>query len=223
MDRKRSLDDKVPSQHSHHNPHGQGQQKRSRGRPRQNKPPLITEMNIPLLESIAMSGISGSEKLTQQIFAALMTNDPLNLNDIVLVTRTHMSVEAVQSLLDVMYLLGVVEKLCLQSDKPESLSGYVDTTSLPTVYYTLKGYCRCSEGVDVRKINTSKVLEAKTSSIEALEQRIETLHALTNKEMTVRERTCALKEFVHSSLSQNELLGMDPLYNLLKTALSSAV
>lgn len=213
MDRKRavSIDDK----HYLTSVHPGGEQKRSRGRPRQSKFPIGYDM--PLLHE-PVSVTSGTEKLTQQIIAALMTNDPLELDDILFVTRTQFTAEAVQGILDVLYVLGVIVRLNHSDSKEDNT-----TPQQKAVLYTLRGFCRCSEGLDARRLNTVEHTEARIASVEALEKRIIALHTMTGGEMSVKDRTALFKSHVQSSLQENKLLGLDPLYAVLHNTLASMV
>lgn len=158
-----------------------------------------------------------------QILTALQTNDPIDLADIMVITKTHYTSDVVLSVLDLLHIMGVVVKLQVREEH-SSESGVlplVPKKRTKDVYYALAGYCRCSDSVDLRRI--SQHLEAKTASIAATEKRVAALRELTGKEMSPSERVAALKSFVQSSLIENKALAADPLYVLLNNVLASSV
>jgi hypothetical protein len=155
-----------------------------------------------------------------------MTNDPLDLGDIMISTRTHFTADVVQGILDVLVITGLVSRLYLRDagtndeDSLDILAKEKKRTNMS--YYALKGYCRCSEGVDVRKLNNPQTTEAKLADIKELEIRIQALQELTlSTNMSSRERAQALKNIMQKSLIENKNLAIDPLYTALGNILST--
>ena len=185
-------------------------EKRSRGRPRQNREPATSGRSSDLT--------GGVERLTQLILTALQTSDPMDLSEIVLATRTHYTSDVVYGVLEVLIVTGIVVRVSLAEDSQEQ-------SPTPTrgrrSFYALRSFCKSSEGVDIRLLNGPQVLEEKERSISQLEARIEALQLLAASSLDARDRAEALKTFIQRSLVDNKGLAPNPLYSALSNAFTT--
>lgn len=186
---------------------GAPSEKRSRGRPRQNREKESSVGGRP-----AESGI---ERLTQLILLALQTNDPMDLSEIVLATRTQLTSDVVYGVLEVLIVLGVVMRVSLVEENEDEGSA---SKRGKRSFYTLKGFCKCSEGIDLRRLNGSQVIEEKEASIRSLESRISALQELSASTLEPAERARSLRSFIQRTLLGNRSLALNPLYAALNNA-----
>lgn len=182
-------------------------EKRSRGRPRQIREPWASG---PTSESPG-----GVERLTQLILLALQTSDPMDLSEIVLATRTHYTSDVVYGVLEVLIVAGIVVRVSLAEDSEVQSSA---SARGKRSFYALRSFCKCSEGIDLRRLNGPQVFEEKMLSIGQLEARVEALQQLSASSIDANDKAEAFKSFIHSALSQNRGLALNPLYSALSNA-----
>ena len=177
-------------------------EKRSRGRPRQSREPVVDSPG-------------GVERLSQLILLALQTSDPMDLSEIVLATRTHYTSDVVYGVLEVLIVVGIVVRVCLTEASEEQGSA---PTRGKRSFYALRSFCKCSEGVDLRRLSRSQVFEEKRLNLGRLEARIAALQQLSTSSIDAADKADALKTFMQGALAENRGLALNPLYSALSNA-----
>ena len=137
--------------------------------------------------------------LTKKIVGRMMTCEPISCADLV-AAIAESTTDAVQSILDTLVILGVVVSLRLPST----------TTTLNPTVYTLVGFMRAPEPLDIAEFDN--ILTEKEENTKVIRSRVEALRELSNREMSKEERCSELEKFLSEKMSSDANMKTDPLY-----------
>lgn len=171
----------------------------------QPKFPATFQLNGPAAEPEAPKQARPSALVVaNRVFTKLMTSDPLSTADLTKLLDAPR--DLIQSVLDVMQVMGVVISLKLKD-------GYSGSSVSGANLYSLANFTKSPTAVQLNALVDEVAIRIENTNRN--QQRIKELQELTTKEMSAADRTEALRALIDKFLLQQPNLWDDPMYRAI--------
>ena len=171
----------------------------------QSKFPATFQISGPPAEPEVPKAVRPSALVVaNRVFSKLMTSDPLSTADLTKILDAPR--DLIQSVLDVMQVMGVVVSLKLKD-------GYSGSSVTGANLYSLVNFTKSATPIQLNALADEVAIRLDNDSRN--QQRIKELQELTSKEMSATERTEALRALIDKFLLQQPNLWDDPMYRAI--------
>lgn len=151
-----------------------------------------------------------SSVTTQHVLRRLMTDAPLRVVDLAKLIPDAQK-DAVQSVIDILQVLGIVVPLKLiPQSKSQKSSSSGGASYLLNTYYTLTDFVKVPEAVDISSIE--KDIKNKRENIALTRERTNILNEISLQEIPSSEKQSILRKEIKTFMEKDPSLSEDILY-----------